>query len=491
VVREQVPRFSNHSWRADDTLKGCAGSGSLCWSRCSRAAPSKDNGTPTGVGGGAGVSSNSQPGGSTSAAARKRRFEHRRDPSGRGPPPPIHASKPARVHRRVDECQPSGMDPSDLAPAMNAFGPGAIVAVPVIRAICTSAAAHRASEIHRLRLHLETTQQGRSQCPARRDDRRRGDHARNRVGRRYNNILKVDRRGIDVHRDEADRLALLAQGRSPRRDAPHQRTSRSRRRLRSTDGGITWNNVSGAGFPREASPGTPDFIEMDSAAKTRTTWFAIAQNGASAIMTTRRWCALGDSQRFERPHHPHGNSQMFQSGNDLFVAGVGGPGQGVYRSPIAARLVAGRLGQGTRGNRLGQRDEVYAMYAVACSNCNLGTSFEVADLRGTTWVRETVPMALNLGPNSVRGDFDGTHHVFTCVMWSLGIWRTSTVIIRAVAAVIDVLLLGGGRTVGWQCRWDQRPTARVLPLVTQMRFRPSRCPSAYGVERVSTHHGGI
>jgi hypothetical protein len=71
----------------------------------------------------------------------------------------------------------------------------------------------------------------------------------------------------------------------------------------------------------------------------------------------------------------------------------------------------------------GTPNNVYAMYAWACSNCNLGTDFEIAAQPGTTWTPATVPSELVLGPNSVAVTYDGSHYVFTAVMWSLGIWR--------------------------------------------------------------------
>jgi hypothetical protein len=64
------------------------------------------------------------------------------------------------------------------------------------------------------------------------------------------------------------------------------------------------------------------------------------------------------------------------------------------------------------------------MYAWACSQCDLGTTWESAPLPdGTAWTELTTPAALNLGPNSIATSFDGDHYVFGGVMWSLGIWR--------------------------------------------------------------------
>jgi hypothetical protein len=66
---------------------------------------------------------------------------------------------------------------------------------------------------------------------------------------------------------------------------------------------------------------------------------------------------------------------------------------------------------------------IYAMYAWACSGCNLGTSYEKAAPPGTTWAAAQVPSELTIGPNSVAVSNDGQHAVFVAVMWDQGIWR--------------------------------------------------------------------
>src|SRR5262249_51981545 len=53
----------------------------------------------------------------------------------------------------------------------------------------------------------------------------------------------------------------------------------------STDGGETWKLASGAGWPTGGISWFPFFVETGDAATTRKTWFAIAQNGGSAVMT--------------------------------------------------------------------------------------------------------------------------------------------------------------------------------------------------------------
>jgi photosystem II stability/assembly factor-like uncharacterized protein len=193
----------------------------------------------------------------------------------------------------------------------------------------------------------------------------------------------------------------------------------------SKDGGATWTNVSGAGFPSGGVSWYPFFIDTGNAATTRTTWFAIAQNGASAIMTSDAGAHWRIPSGISGLNHAHGNAQIFQSGATLFVGGVGGPGQGVYRSTDLGQnwsLVDG----GARPQAIvwGSATRVYSMYAWACSLCDLGTNWESAPLPdGTTWTAQTTPAALNLGPNSIATSFDGDHYVFVGVMWSLGVWR--------------------------------------------------------------------
>jgi hypothetical protein len=192
----------------------------------------------------------------------------------------------------------------------------------------------------------------------------------------------------------------------------------------STDGGTTWDPKNGSGFPSGSKSWYPDFINTGNAATTRTTWFAIGQDGGSACMTNDGGATWHIPTGLSGLNHPHGNSQMYQNGNTLFAAGVGGPGQGIYRSTDLgvnwSRVDSGKTPEAVVW---GTPKNVYAMYAWACSNCNLGTNFEIAPQPGTTWTATSVPAALNLGPNSVAVTSDGSHSIFVAVMWSLGIWR--------------------------------------------------------------------
>jgi len=193
----------------------------------------------------------------------------------------------------------------------------------------------------------------------------------------------------------------------------------------STDGGATWRMIGGTGFPSGGVSWYPDFIETGSAAGTRQTWFAIAQNGASAIMTSDGGATWTIPAGLNGLQHPHGNSQLYQNGATLFVAGLQGPdGQGVYRSTDRGATWS-RVDSGQTPEAIvwGTPTNVYAMYAWACSGCDLGTDFEIAAQPGTDWAAATVPTALTIGPNGVVVTNDGTHAIFVALMWDLGLWK--------------------------------------------------------------------
>jgi photosystem II stability/assembly factor-like uncharacterized protein len=195
--------------------------------------------------------------------------------------------------------------------------------------------------------------------------------------------------------------------------------------VESTDGGATWNAVGGTGFPTGGISWYPFFVDAGGAAATRQTWFAIAQNGGSAVMTHDAGATWTIPSGLAGLQHPHGNSQIYQSGSTLFVAGSNGPdGQGVYRSTdLGATWSRVDSGQTPEAVVWGTATSVYAMYAWACSGCNLGTQFEIAPQPGTTWTPVAVPDALVIGPNGVAVTNDGVHNVFVGLMWDQGLWR--------------------------------------------------------------------
>jgi hypothetical protein len=194
--------------------------------------------------------------------------------------------------------------------------------------------------------------------------------------------------------------------------------------VESTDGGASWKMVGGAGFPTGGVSWYPDFVETGDASA-RKTWFAIAQNGASAVMTSDGGATWSVPSGLDGLQHPHGNSQLYQSGSSLFVAGINGPGQGVYRSTDRGGHFA-RVDSGQTPEAIvwGTSKNVYAMYAWACSGCNLGPRFESAPMAGTTWAPVATPNELQIGPNSVVVTSDNTgRSIFVALMWDQGLWR--------------------------------------------------------------------
>jgi hypothetical protein len=196
--------------------------------------------------------------------------------------------------------------------------------------------------------------------------------------------------------------------------------------VESSDGGNTWRVVGGTGWPSGGISWFPFFLDTGDATTTRKTWLAIAQDGASAVRTTDgggQWSiptGLGGLQ------HPHGNSQIYQDGNTVFVAGLQGPGPGVYRSTdLGVTWSLADSGSSPEAVVWGTSKNVYAMWAWACSDCNLGTGFESASQPGTSWATEpsSTTTGLQIGASSMAVGFDGTHSVMVGTFWAQGLWR--------------------------------------------------------------------
>jgi hypothetical protein len=194
--------------------------------------------------------------------------------------------------------------------------------------------------------------------------------------------------------------------------------------MESTDGGANWRMVGGAGFPSGGKSWYPYFIDVGDPAKTRLTWFAIAQDGGSACMTTDGGAHWSIPTGVDGLAHPHGTSQIYQNKSSIFVAGLSGPGQGVYRSTDTGATFT-RVDDGSMPEAVvwGTSKNVYAMYAWACSGCDVGVNFEISPQPGDSWTKTDVPSELKIGPNSLVVTSDGTHNIFVGVMWDQGIWR--------------------------------------------------------------------
>lgn len=195
--------------------------------------------------------------------------------------------------------------------------------------------------------------------------------------------------------------------------------------LESTDGGETWKFVSGAGWPTGGKSWFPYFVDVGDATKNRKTWFAIGQDGGSAVMTTDGGATWVKPTGLDGLQHPHGGTGFFQDAAAIFVAGTQGPGDGVYRSTDLG-LSWTRVTQGSGGVVWGTPKNLYVMWGWACAGCGLdegGPQYQTAPQPGTTWTKGSVPAELDWGPNSVAVTSDGQHSIVIGAMWATGIWR--------------------------------------------------------------------
>jgi photosystem II stability/assembly factor-like uncharacterized protein len=196
--------------------------------------------------------------------------------------------------------------------------------------------------------------------------------------------------------------------------------------VESVDSGDTWRFVSGAGFPAGGRSWYPFFVDTGDAAATSKTWFAIAQDGGSPIMTKDGGLTWAIPAGLEGLEHPHGSSALYQHEQSLFVAGIRGPeGDGVYRSTDLGASFS-RVAQGSGNVVWGTPKHLYAMWGWACGGCGLeqgGPQYQTAPQPGTAWSQGNVPERLDWGPNSVAVTSDGEHHVMVGSMWASGLWR--------------------------------------------------------------------
>jgi hypothetical protein len=196
--------------------------------------------------------------------------------------------------------------------------------------------------------------------------------------------------------------------------------------LESTDGGGTWKVASGAGWPAGGISWFPFFIDTGDAATTSKTWFAIAQDGASAVMTSDGGKTWATPKGLEKLQHPHGDTGLYQDGKTLFVAGIAASsGDGVYRSTDLGENWT-RVAQGSGGVVWGSAKNLYVMWGWACASCGVsdgGPEYQTAPQPGDSWSMGTVPDGLTWGPNSVATTSDGTHSIFVGSMWATGLWR--------------------------------------------------------------------
>jgi hypothetical protein len=193
--------------------------------------------------------------------------------------------------------------------------------------------------------------------------------------------------------------------------------------VESFDGGESWAPATGAGFPAGGVSWYPFFLDTGDAATTRGSWLAIAQGGGSVAVTRDGGASWTVPDGIAGLQHAHGNAQIFQRGDTIFVPGVEGPGQGIYRSDDLGASFT-RIVDGAFAVAWGSDARVYAMWGWACAACDLGAGFSTATLPAADdWSQPAVPPGLIIGANHVAVTGDGERTIFVGTMWSEGIWR--------------------------------------------------------------------
>jgi len=194
--------------------------------------------------------------------------------------------------------------------------------------------------------------------------------------------------------------------------------------VESINGGESWHYVGTTGFPAGGISWYVFFLDTGDPMTTKQTWFAIAQNGGSAVKTIDGGASWMVPTGVNGLQHAHGNAQIFQQGDNVWVAGVTGEnGDGMYKSTDGGQSFM-KVMDGALSIAWGSEKNVYAMWGWACAGCDLGSSFSVAPLpAGDTFSKPTVPTALNIGANHIAVTSDGTHTLFVGTMWSAGVWR--------------------------------------------------------------------
>jgi hypothetical protein len=197
--------------------------------------------------------------------------------------------------------------------------------------------------------------------------------------------------------------------------------------LESKDGGATWKFVTGNGFPSGGKSWFIFFLDTGDPTTTSKTWFAIAQDGGSAVKTKDGGATWVKPNGVVNLSHPHGGAGIFQNGKTIFVGGLGAQntGDGVYRSMDLGDNFS-QVASGQTAVVWGSSKNVYAMWGWACAGCGLndgGPQYQTAPYPGDTWTKPTLPSGLVWGPNSVAITSDGMHSIYIGSMWATGLWR--------------------------------------------------------------------
>ena len=187
--------------------------------------------------------------------------------------------------------------------------------------------------------------------------------------------------------------------------------------VESNDGGETWAYVSsGQGWPSGGKSWYPFFVDTQDGATPMKTWFVMAQGGSPAMTSDggAHWATPPSIAKLE---HSHGSCALYQNGKSLFIAGIYGPGDGVYRSTDLGATWS-KVSSGVEAIVWGTPKNLYTMWMTGCPNC-----YKTAPQPGTMWTTGDTPVPG--GAQSVAVTSDGTHSLFVGSMWGSGpgLWR--------------------------------------------------------------------
>jgi hypothetical protein len=196
--------------------------------------------------------------------------------------------------------------------------------------------------------------------------------------------------------------------------------------VQSTDGGLTWTNVSlNAGMNSSGGTSFAFFIDCGNAAATRNTWLYITQQNAGTWRTTN--CG-GSWTKVDNNTHPHGACQIYQAAPNgaVYMAGVySSLGWGVLRSTDLGITWIHVGATGSQTIVFGTPNKVYAMYGWAVGTGTLDPSLEIAAQPGITgWTASATPAGMHMsGAAQVAVTYNGTHYVIVDANWTAGLWR--------------------------------------------------------------------
>jgi hypothetical protein len=190
----------------------------------------------------------------------------------------------------------------------------------------------------------------------------------------------------------------------------------------STDGGDSFKSIT---FDSGMSAGGSwygFFIDTGDPVTTAATWLLISQTTGSGVGTWRTTDSGSSWSHVETNEHQHGQSQIYQSGGVVYMAGVyGTQGWGVYRSTDFGATFTHVGSETSQSVVYGTPKAVYAQSSGASQGTIDQSQDQKADASGTTWT--TWPLTMTNGPKRAAVSFDGVHSVIVGGNWNAGIWR--------------------------------------------------------------------